>query len=126
MSEFFSSDFQDDGLNIVYRPGVRVHVCSSATSTYSSVAGVSLGSTTDITITGPEDGSSNNSRRINFSVTSPTLFTSAGSPSHWILVNETEEKVLAHAALLGPPASVTTDDTFQLSSASITLTGLES
>lgn len=102
----------DAALNHIRSNGEQIHICSSAPTSYSNVATVTLGNKASPTIATPSDRTGGG-RKITLNSFSDGSVTGTGTASHWALVDATGTALLAHGALNASQA-VTSGNTFGL------------
>lgn len=103
----------DNGLSILDTEANAVHVTSQEASTYTeAITTYTLGSSTSLSIAAPSDRSGGG-RKVTVAAISDGAITGTGTVTHYALVDTTNTRLLATAALTASQ-SVTSGNTFTL------------
>lgn len=103
----------DNGLSILDTEANAVHVTSQEASTYAeAITTYTLGNSTSLSINAPEDRTGGG-RKVTVTAISDGTITGTGTVTHYALVDTTNTRLLATAALTASQ-SVTNGNTFTL------------
>jgi hypothetical protein len=119
MAAYLDDWVLDNGVAALVADTTHLYICSAAPTTYTEATSTyALGSKTGPTVTGPSNGSVNGRRAIVSAITDGVV-ASAGTASHFALVDSVNSRLLAAQAL---SATLAVDvGTFTLTSISITI-----
>lgn len=121
---FLNDRVLDNGLSVLTAEGERLHICSSEPADYSGVASVSLGNKNGISIGAP-GARSPSGRKVTVAQIasgSPGDVTATGTASHYAIVDDGNERLLA-ASTLSSSQAVTNGNTFTLAAFDIGIPG---
>tara|TARA_B110000908_G_C10254373_1_gene454342 strand:- start:1460 stop:1831 length:372 start_codon:yes stop_codon:yes gene_type:complete len=112
---FLDNRVFDNGLTILDTEANVVHVTSAEATTYAQATStLTLGNSTSLAIAAPSDRSGGG-RKVTVSAISDGSITGTGTVTHYALVDTTNTRLLATAALTASQ-SVTSGNTFTLAS----------
>ena len=112
---FLDNRVFDNGLTILDTEANVVHVTSAEATTYAQATStLTLGNSTSLSIAAPSDRSGGG-RKVTVSAISDGSITGTGTVTHYALVDTTNTRLLATAALTASQ-SVTSGNTFTLAS----------
>lgn len=102
----------DLGLMVLVVDTTALHICGSLPVDYAQVSESSLGVKSAPIVAGPQNWTSGG-RRVTVQAFSDGLVQSNGQATHWAIVDDTNERLLAAFTLL-VPKNVTTPNNFSL------------
>lgn len=109
---YLHDDVLDQGIKYIDDYGERLYICSAEPSTYTeAVTTYGLGNKNPVTISAPQAGDGAGARKVTVSAITDGSVTANGTASHWAIVDTTNTKLLATAAL-DASKSVNNGDTF--------------
>lgn len=111
----------DLGLTVLDTEPTALHICSSEPATFAAVAGVTLGSKATPAIGAPV-ARTPSGRKVTVSAITDGAVTANGTASHYAIVDATNSRLLAAAALAAPQA-VTNGNVFTLAAFDIGIPG---
>ena len=113
-----SNRVYDNGLTVLDTEANRVDICSAEPTTYTGATSTStLGNTTSITISAPEDGDTSG-RKVTLSAITGGNVTATGTATHFAITDTTNSRLLATGSLSSSQA-VTSGNTFSLTAVDI-------
>jgi hypothetical protein len=118
MPGYLHDDVLDDGLQTITDNAERLVITSSLPANYAAVAAVTLGEKANPTVGAPENGASNG-RRVRVSSFTDGEVTATGTATHWCLVDDTTDRLLAAQTLTSQV--VTDGNPFSLPELSVTI-----
>lgn len=108
----------DNGLTVLDTEANRVDICSAEPTTYAGATSTStLGNTTSITISAPEDGDTSG-RKVTLSAITGGNVTATGTATHFAITDTTNSRLLVTGSL-SSSQSVTSGNTFSLTAVDI-------
>ena len=113
-----SNRVYDNGLTVLDTEANRVDICSAEPTTYTGATSTStLGNTTSITISAPEDGDTSG-RKVTLAAITGGNVTATGTATHFAITDTTNSRLLATGSLSASQA-VTSGNTFSLTAVDI-------
>ena len=115
---FLNDRVFDNGLTVLDTEANAIHVCSQEPATYAEATSTyTLGNSTSLSIGAPQDRSGGG-REVVVAAISDGSVTGTGTATHYAIVDTVNSRLLATGSLTASQ-SVTTGNTFTLSSVSI-------
>lgn len=113
-----SNRVYDNGLTVLDTEANRVDICSSEPTTYSAATSTStLGNTTSISISAPEDGDTSG-RKVTLAAITGGNVTATGTATHFAISDTSNSRLLATGSL-SASQDVTSGNTFSLTAVDI-------
>jgi hypothetical protein len=107
----------DNGLSVLDLEANVIHVTSAEATSFANVSSVTLGNSTSLSIGAPQDRSGGGREVVVAAITDGSV-TGTGTATHYAIVDTVNSRLLATGSLTASQ-SVTTGNTFTLSSVSI-------
>jgi len=107
----------DNGLTVLDIEANAIHVTSQEATSFADVAAVTLGNSTSLSIGAPQDRTGGGREVVVAAITDGSV-TGTGTATHYAIVDTANSRLLATGSLTASQ-SVTTGNTFTLSSVSI-------
>jgi hypothetical protein len=107
----------DNGLTVLDTEANVIHVTSAQATSFANVAAVTLGNSTSLSIGAPQDRAGGGREVVVAAITDGDI-TGTGTATHYAIVDTVNSRLLATGSLTASQ-SVTTGNTFTLSSVSI-------
>ena len=108
----------DSGLSVLDTEANRLDLCSSEPTTYTEATSTnSLGSTTSITISAPEDGDTSG-RKVTLNAISGASVTGSGTATHFAITDTSNSRLLVTGSIT-PTQAVVSGNTFSLTAVDI-------
>jgi hypothetical protein len=107
----------DNGLTVLDTEANAIHITSAEATSFANVAAVTLGNSTSLSIGAPQDRAGGG-REVVVAAISDGSVTGTGTATHYAIVDTVNSRLLATSTLTASQ-SVTTGNTFTLSSVSI-------
>jgi len=107
----------DNGLTVIDTEANAIHITSAEATSFANVAAVTLGNSTSLSIGAPQDRAGGG-REVVVAAISDGSVTGTGTATHYAIVDTVNSRLLATSTLTASQ-SVTTGNTFTLSSVSI-------
>ena len=113
-----SNRVYDNGLTVLDTEANRVDICSAEPTTYTGATSTStLGNTTSISISAPEDGDTSG-RKVTLAAITGGNVTATGTATHFAITDTSNSRLLATGSLSASQA-VTSGNTFSLTAVDI-------
>ena len=113
-----SNRVYDNGLTVLDTEANRVDICSSEPTTYSAATSTNtLGNTTSISISAPEDGDTSG-RKVTLAAVTGGNVTATGTATHFAISDTVNSRLLATGSL-SASQDVTSGNTFSLTAVDI-------
>lgn len=108
----------DNGLSVLDAEANRLDLCSAEPTTYTEATSTNtLGNTTSITISAPEDGDTSG-RKVRLSAVSGASVTGSGTATHFAISDTSNSRLLATGSIT-PTQAVVSGNTFSLTAVDI-------
>ena len=107
----------DNGLTVLDTEANAIHITSAEATSFANVSSVTLGNSTSLSIGAPQDRSGGGREVVVAAITDGSV-TGTGTATHYAIVDTVNSRLLATGSLTASQ-SVTTGNTFTLSSVSI-------
>jgi len=107
----------DNGLTVLDTEANAIHVTSAEATSFANVAAVTLGNSTSLSIGAPADRTGGGREVVVAAITDGSV-TGTGTATHYAIVDTVNSRLLATSTLT-PSQSVTSGNTFTLSSVAI-------
>ena len=107
----------DNGLTVLDTEANAIHVTSAEATSFANVAAVTLGNSTSLSIGAPADRAGGGREVVVAAITDGSV-TGTGTATHYAIVDTVNSRLLATSTLT-PSQSVTSGNTFTLSSVAI-------
>lgn len=112
MAAFLSDDVLDAALQLIIDNADTLHICSSQPANYAGVAAVTLGNKAGPTVGAQQNGDTSG-RKVRIAAITDGSVTATGTATHWVLVDDTNSRLLVAQALTSSQA-VTSGNQFSL------------
>ena len=107
----------DNGLTVLDTEANAIHITSAEATSFANVSSVTLGNSTSLSIGAPQDRSGGGREVVVAAITDGSV-TGTGTATHYAIVDSVNSRLLATGSLTDPQ-SVTSGNTFTLSSVAI-------